>query len=592
LQKELTRNSRLCVCKRWFERGKSHAITASVPLIHITRGKVSKTARKMLPLALTYSHEDFEPVVLCGIVTISKSLQPAGRSFHETHEKPNLSKKSVKKVAAQEKEDESESELEETTSKKKGKQVTASFKLDKVLDGQKLYKLLEVREDATMDQIKQSYRKLVLEHHPDKLSPEERMKNETHFIRIQGAFEILSDAGKRRQYDSTLPFDESIPTSLSPKDDFYDVFGAAFERNARWSTRRPVPTLGDPATPFDQVVSFYDFWFSFESWRDFAAHDEHDTTQGGCREEKRWMERQNSKTRRRLQNEENGRILRLSETANRLDPRVIKQKQDELRASMEAKNSHKEKKAQAEREAKEAAERAKAEAARVEEEAKEKVKTEKADIKKCRPQIKQILRPAYDEVNMDEEMVANFLLTLNTLPEISGLLEKLKVVAEQPKDAAVIFLAYYSEKTNTAKTYIDDAKKKTVADTSDTWTSSEVVMFQKGLTKFPVGVAKRWEQIANIIGTRSIDEVIVMSKRFAEDKNIQSMAKPLKTGVAAPAVEDWSDDQQKALENALRLYPANGPVADRWEAISAKVDGKTKDECVARFRYLKDLIKK
>ena len=545
-------------------------------------------------LALPCPTELFEPVVLCGIVTVTKALQPAGRSFHEVHEKPNLSKKAAKKVAPREKE-ESESELEETQSKKKGKQISASFKLDKLLEGQALYKLLHVKEDATMEQIKQSYRKLVLEHHPDKLSAADREKNEVHFIRIQATFEILSDVTKRRQYDSTLPFDESIPTSLSAGDDFYNVFGAAFDRNARWSVRRPIPQIGEESTPFEQISTFYDFWFDFESWRDFASHDEHDTNQSGiCREEKRWMERQNSKTRRRLQNEENARILRLVEAAHKLDPRIIKRKQDELRAAQEAKSSHKEKKLQAEREAKEAAERIKREVAEAEEAAKEKAKNEKADIKKCRPQIKQILRPVYEHGGLDEESVASFLLTLNTLPEIGGLLERLKEVAEQPNQVLAVFKEMYEMKTNgSCKTVVEDAKKKETTDNSNTWTSCELVIFQKALTKFPVGVAKRWDHIAEMVGTRSVDEVLVMSKRFAEDKNLQSMAKPAKqVAIAAPVVDEWTEAQQKAFESALRLFPANITVGDRWESIASKVEGKSKEQCVARFRYLRDLMQK
>ena len=156
----------------------------------------------------------------------------------------------------------------------------------------------------------------------------------------------------------------------------------------------------------------------------------------------------------------------------------------------------------------------------------------------------------------------------------------------------MVFVEMYEAKTNSkGKIVIDDAKKKTVSDNTDTWTQSEIVMFQKGLTKFPLGVAKRWDQIATMIGTRSVEEVIAMSKRFAEDKNIQSIAKPSKLN--APSVADeWTDLQQKSFEDALRKYPANSTVDDRWEAIASSVEGKSKDQCVARFRFLRDLMQK
>ena len=61
------------------------------------------------------------------------------------------------------------------------------------------YKVLGVSEDAGPDAIKKAYRKLAREHHPDrnqgKADAEERFKN------IQEAYEVLSDAEKRKQYD-------------------------------------------------------------------------------------------------------------------------------------------------------------------------------------------------------------------------------------------------------------------------------------------------------------------------------------------------------------------------------------------------------
>lgn len=60
------------------------------------------------------------------------------------------------------------------------------------------YEALGVARDATEDQIKKAYRKLARELHPDvNPAPEaqERFKAVTH------AYEVLSDAGSRRQYD-------------------------------------------------------------------------------------------------------------------------------------------------------------------------------------------------------------------------------------------------------------------------------------------------------------------------------------------------------------------------------------------------------
>lgn len=65
------------------------------------------------------------------------------------------------------------------------------------------------------------------------------------------------------------------------------VFGPAFKRNSRWSLTQPVPDVGDEDTPYNVVDKFYDFWFSFKSWREFPHDDEEDIEQAESREEKR-----------------------------------------------------------------------------------------------------------------------------------------------------------------------------------------------------------------------------------------------------------------------------------------------------------------
>lgn len=58
----------------------------------------------------------------------------------------------------------------------------------------------------------------------------------------------MSDPAKRKKYDSTLPFDEEIPDVKKDKIDdsnFFEIFGKCFTNNARYSTIKPVPNIGD-----------------------------------------------------------------------------------------------------------------------------------------------------------------------------------------------------------------------------------------------------------------------------------------------------------------------------------------------------------
>jgi DnaJ family protein C protein 2 len=87
----------------------------------------------------------------------------------------------------------------------------------------------------------------------------------------------LNDTEKRRKYDSTLEFDDSIPDKFDPEtEDFYAEFGRIFRKNARWSKKNPVPDLGDSKTSLKKVFKFYEFWEKFDSWRDFTHEEEYD----------------------------------------------------------------------------------------------------------------------------------------------------------------------------------------------------------------------------------------------------------------------------------------------------------------------------
>jgi molecular chaperone DnaJ len=58
------------------------------------------------------------------------------------------------------------------------------------------YNVLGVNENSTQEEIKKQYRKLALEHHPDKGG------NEDTFKKISEAYDVIGDESKRNQYDN------------------------------------------------------------------------------------------------------------------------------------------------------------------------------------------------------------------------------------------------------------------------------------------------------------------------------------------------------------------------------------------------------
>lgn len=211
----------------------------------------------------------------------------------------------------------------------------------KTLKNFNLYQILgmagELGASADIEVIKKAYHKAVLMYHPDKaqFKTEDGKEDRCVFLKIQEAFNVLTNQDKRRAYDSQLPFDETIPTEeMCAKYDFqvkpqkfFKLFDPVFKRNARFAVVKPVPELGDPDTPMTQVLKFYDYWNKYSSWRDFTGVDaEYKPDDASSREEKRYMQKENEKKAKKKKEAEYQRIIALVGLAEKKDPRLVRDK--------------------------------------------------------------------------------------------------------------------------------------------------------------------------------------------------------------------------------------------------------------------------
>lgn len=315
--------------------------------------------------------------VFCNFSLVTRKIENAGQSFYDRFDAPRCGD-SQQRTASDAACTESQNSADQSSTdnnaasdsgqkeQKSKKKLSAPTRLKKLVEGPNLYTVLQLDADCSTDAVKKAYRRLALEFHPDKQKARQNVTAQTStrsnavvkeglscassasaersglsscslpsaaielpggfkkttqemFLLIQDAYEALIDPVFRRQYDSALPFDESIPSAsdvdASDPSSFFNVFRPVFLANARWSSKKPVPDLGSLTTDMREVQRFYRFWEHFDSIRDFAIKDEYDIAEAECREERRWMERQNQKIRKKYTRDEKQRIVKLTHLA-------------------------------------------------------------------------------------------------------------------------------------------------------------------------------------------------------------------------------------------------------------------------------------
>jgi len=152
------------------------------------------------------------------------------------------------------------------------------------------------------------------------------------------------------------------------------------------------------------------------------------------------------------------------------------------------------------------------------------------------------------------------------------------------------------------------------------WSEDDLQLLIKAVNLFPAGTNSRWEVIANYMNIHSSSSGV---KRTAKDvigkaKSLQKLDPHQKDDInkkafdkfqkehgvlpqadnAAPSERfegpctdftPWTTEEQKLLEQALKTYPVNTP--ERWEKIAEAVPGRTKKDCMKRYKELVEMVK-
>ncbi|XP_072382104.1 uncharacterized protein F54F2.9 [Diabrotica undecimpunctata] len=132
------------------------------------------------------------------------------------------------------------------------------------------------------------------------------------------------------------------------------------------------------------------------------------------------------------------------------------------------------------------------------------------------------------------------------------------------------------------------------------WTDEDLLDLIKMVNKYSPGTPERWEKIAQSLN-RSVSEVTYMANKMKEngyrllDEKENTVPEKIKQKTRKlmeidSDTNNWNQIQQKRLEEALIIFPKG--CIERWDKISNHVPNKTKDECMQRFKYIAEDLKK
>merc|ERR1712088_176919 len=380
----------------------------------------------------------------------------------------------------------------------------------------------------------------------------------------------------------------------------------------------------------EEVDRFYSFWFEFSSWREYSYLDEEDKEKAGDKWERREIDKINKAQRKEKKAEETKRIRKLVDNAYNSDPRIARFRKEELEEKA-AKKKAKADQAKARREEEE--EKQKANALKQEKEAQKKAL--KAERKKLRNISKE-----HDMFAKDNDEKVSHLMEMEKMCEVydtaqlAALVERLSVKDGSAREVFIREIEVLNGTMDNQRKAEAESTVKSEGSLSSSkggveWGTEELQTLIKAVKLFPAGTNQRWDVVTEFINqhnggvaVRGVKETISKAKElqgsnFAtssllDDVNkmaYENMQKGVKKEVPERCAEEskgtertdsvaeqaglnptpWTPDEQKLLEQALKTYDSKTP--ERWERISEAVPGRSKKDCMKRYKELAEIVK-
>lgn len=346
-----------------------------------------------------------------------------------------------------------------------------------------------------------------------------------------------------------------------------------------------MPNLGNENSDITYVNDFYNFWYNFDSWREYSYLDEEEKEKGENREERRWMEKQNKAARAQRKKEEMQRIRQLVDNAYQCDPRIAKFKEEEKQKKLEQKlakqESIRQKQLEEERVRKEIEEKERLEKLEKENELKAKKSEEKRQKEAIKKQIRKerkLLETLFENFNYfaenDTKRVENMsefdkIVKIFSLEELKTFREHFESLDNEKCKRDLFFeevrkmnSKLESERNSMLSTNNSVNGQTNSSSSKKNWSYDDIQILIKAIKLFPAGTPDRWAVIAKFINdkstsgvTRNHRDVITQAKEL-QNSGIVTICFNLLEGThvlnrrQVPKLERRG--QQKCLQKARR----------------------------------------